>query len=96
MGRHVDFDLAEADLQALLEGAEELSMFREIFDVDDNPHQIVGKDLLLMPPPPANDLGFPRNRAKVVFQFNERVGDLRVGRRLAVIEPQRQEYLVTT
>jgi hypothetical protein len=38
MGCHVDFDLTEADLQAFLEGAEELTVFNEVFDVDDDPH----------------------------------------------------------
>jgi hypothetical protein len=75
MGCHVDFNLTEADLQTLFEIAEELAMFHEVFDIYHDPHQIVRKDLFLMPPPPSNDLGFPRDCAKVVFQFNERVGD---------------------
>jgi hypothetical protein len=38
MGCHVDFDLMEAALQALLEVAEELTVFNEVFDVNDDPH----------------------------------------------------------
>ena len=38
MGCHVDFDLTKADLQALLEVAEKLTVFNEVLDVDDDPH----------------------------------------------------------
>jgi hypothetical protein len=38
MGCHVDFDLMEAGLQALFEVAEELPVFCEVFDINDDTH----------------------------------------------------------
>lgn len=62
--RDPNVELLEARFQPLLEFDEELSVFRQIWHIDEYPYQIIPEFLALMSPESTDVLGFARHCTK--------------------------------
>jgi hypothetical protein len=68
---HPNVDLAELQLQPILQVEKKLPVFRDILDVNEDTNQFVVINLALMMPLALNCLGFARGCAELPPQFDE-------------------------
>jgi hypothetical protein len=66
-----------------------------VFDVDKDADQVIAVRLSFVPPEAANRLRLRRNSSKALLDFEQSFGDEIIGHRHAIIEPKRQQDLVS-
>src|SRR4051794_24331586 len=94
MGRDPNIMLLEAGFETFFELDKVLSVLWQIGHVHKNSDQIIAVVLSRVRPLTANRLRLTRNRAKLLLQLEQRVGDQFAWDLGPVIEPKRQQHFV--
>jgi hypothetical protein len=79
-----------------LELKKKQSMFGVVRDVNEHTDQVVPVRLTFVPPEAADRLCLGRHGPEMLFQFEQSVGDKIVWHGLPIIEPERQQDLVSS
>ena len=96
MGSNPDVDLLEPRFQAFLERCDECAALGNVRDIDKDSHKFVPIHLAAVRPFAANRLALRRDDSKPFLQLVKRCRHKLLWCRLAVIEPQWEQYLVPT